>query len=123
VTHLCGDAEPAGLLAQVHRANGRVITASVSPAIDLLIDRTGIPGQSPESLERLAAAAGIDANRVEVVTLVGTGLVARRDCLAAIAELLPAAVWSANANAIHVLVPVGAGADAARALHRRLVAS
>jgi aspartate kinase len=123
VTHLRGNAEPAGLLAQVHRSNGRVIAARFSPAVDLLVDRTGIPGKSPESLERLAAAAGLDACEVEVVTLVGTGLVTREDCLAVIAELVPAAAWSANANAIHVVVPVGAGADATRALHQRLVAN
>ncbi len=123
VTRVCGAADLADTLAAVREANGRVIYATAAPDADLLVDRTGIPGQSPAPVEALAEARGLEAAGVEVVTLVGTALAGRPETWRAVAEVAVPLSWTAAANALYLVYPLGAGEHATGLLHDRLVAA
>lgn len=78
VTRLSGAMQVTSeLIDELVRVGGRVMALSVGTHVDLLVDRTGIPGKEHASLERIAGARDLEASAVGVVTLVGTGLLAR----------------------------------------------
>jgi len=121
VTRVRGTADLAELLERIRDANGRVVALGATPEIDVLVDRTGIPGKSAEPLEAIAADLGLEATGVEVVTLVGTALASRPECWRRVAELVTPLACLAGANAAHLVLPVGEGEAAVKALHEKLV--
>ena len=65
------------LVEELSRFGGRIMALLIDAGLDLLVDRTGIPGKEHATLIRLAAEHGLEARAVGVVTLVGSGMLTR----------------------------------------------
>jgi hypothetical protein len=123
VSHLHGKAIEIGpLIGRIHEVAGRPMTLSAGSRIDLLVDRTGIAGKSHAPLARIAAACGLEAHEVGVVTLIGTGLLSQPRAFALIeACALQRWGWHASHDGLALVVAPGACGDTARMLHDRLI--
>ncbi|MBI5507500.1 MAG: aspartate kinase [Deltaproteobacteria bacterium] len=114
------------LLTDVALQGGRVMAAAAGAALELLVDRTSIPGRDERLLAAAAAKHGLSAEPVGVVTLVGSGLLSRGGVAERI-EASAARLHSQPQGAIasdtaQALIVEPATVDAwVRALHAELV--
>lgn len=121
VTRLRGAVGVPELLEAIREANGRVMTLTAAPEVDVLVDRTGIPGKNAAPLRDLAQELGLAVTDVEVTTLVGSGLACRPECWRAVAGAITPLGWIVGANRLHLVLADGDGAAATKMLHDMLV--
>jgi aspartate kinase len=127
VTRLWGRRQEfASLGAAISDCGGRIMLLESREQLDVLVDRTGVPGQDPGRIARLAQGLALEAAAVGVVTLVGGGLAARPALWSAVASALqrvdvPVQGWFANDLALSAVIAPEACARAVRELHAALV--
>jgi aspartate kinase len=129
VTRLVGPRQvTSGLIDELLRLGGRIVALSAGTHFDLLVDRTSIPGKEHASMRKLANERGLEATAVGVVTLVGTGLLARSGVWLGVERCLGESAvtplaWLASDLGLSAVVEPGQVDGLVTMLHRELVES
>ncbi len=127
VSRLRGRGQLAVLLAALAEMGGRVMALHDGEQLDLLVDRTGVPGRDGARVRAAATAAGFAAVEVAVVTVVGSGLASRPSLYAELRQILTAAGVTpegatATELALGVVVAPERATQAVQAVHQALCA-
>jgi aspartate kinase len=116
----------APLLGRLADVGATVVYSVVSAGVDLLVDRTGVPGRDPAVVAGLAREAGLSADDVGLVSLVGAGTgqaaaVQHRAQAVLAAGGIAARGWFAAHHAVAAVVDRPRCDEAVRMLHLALV--
>jgi len=114
------------LLAGINSMGGRVMELHRGDKFDLLVDRTGIPGQDAERLAHLARETDFVADEVSVVSVIGNRLASRPSLYAEIDQILSASggeIRGAFATDLvfSVIIEPAQATVAVQTLHQRLI--